>query len=107
MNDKCLCNNRRCGWSGIVIDLQAAKEEREPHLSGQARCLACKHEWMAVTPIGTVWIECPSCSLHKGAMLYTALRDGDHWVCNCDCELFRATADGMYCPNCGEWQHGF
>jgi hypothetical protein len=90
-----------------VIDLQAAKQEREPHLSGRARCLDCKYEWTAVAPVGTTWFECPKCLLERGRMFAQVQRDAPHWHCNCGCDLFYATADGMYCPNCGEWQHGF
>ena len=44
-----------------VIDFTKAKAELDPHISGDARCLACKHEWVAVAPIGTIWLECPAC----------------------------------------------
>ena len=90
-----------------VIDIMTAKAEREPHIHGDARCLACHHEWVAVAPVGAVWLECPECSLDRGRYIAQALRDGDHWHCVCECDLFYATADGFYCPNCGEWQHGF
>ena len=53
----------------MVIDLAQAKADREPHLSGAAVCLACKHEWVAVAPVGTVWMECPACSLERGRYL--------------------------------------
>jgi Zn finger protein HypA/HybF involved in hydrogenase expression len=38
------------------------------HISGKARCLACKHEWAAVSLVGTVWLECPACSLEHAAI---------------------------------------
>lgn len=64
-----------------VIDLAQAKADREPHLSGAAVCLACKHEWVAVAPVGTVWMECPACSIERGryngaVMSKTTLTDG-------------------------------
>lgn len=90
-----------------VINLQAARQEREPHSSGKARCLACKHEWVAVAPVGAVWIECPSCTLTRGGFIAPHWRDEHHWTCNCGCDLFHATPEGFYCPNCGEAQHGF
>jgi hypothetical protein len=37
-----------------VISLLQLKKDREPHLSGMARCLACRHEWVAVAPVGTI-----------------------------------------------------
>ena len=90
-----------------VIDLMQAKQKREPHLSGKARCLSCKHEWVAVAPVGVIWMECPSCTLERGRYVAHAERDSMRWGCNCGNDLFYATPDGFYCPNCGEWQHGF
>lgn len=89
-----------------VVDLAAARAEREPHMSGKARCLDCKHEWIAVAPIGTRWLECPVCTLTRGRYVAQAERDVPHWHCNCGNDLFYATQDGVYCPNCGEWQQG-
>lgn len=90
-----------------VISFEQAKAARDPHLSGPAVCLACQHKWVAVAPVGAVWLECPACSLERGRYVGQVSRDGDHWHCNCGNDLFRATQAGMYCPNCGEWQYGF
>lgn len=90
-----------------VIDIAQAKADREPHLSGTGVCLACRHEWVAVAPVGTVWMECPACSLERGRFKGSVGMGGLHWHCKCGNDLFHATQDGMYCPNCGEWQHGF
>ncbi len=90
-----------------VIDIAQARADREPHLSGEAVCLACEHKWVAVAPVGTVWMECPSCSLERGRYLGAVNVGGEHWRCHCGNDLFRVTKSGMYCPNCGEWQHGF
>jgi len=90
-----------------IVDLHAARKEREPHSTGEARCLSCNHEWIAVAPTGTVWLECPECSIEKGRFVAHHERSGDHWECDCGCDLFYITPDGMYCPNCGDWQHGF
>ena len=87
-----------------VIDFTKAKAELDPHISGDARCLACQHEWVAIAPIGTIWLECPACSLDRGRYIAQALRDGDHWHCACGCDLFYVTDAGVYCPNCGAWQ---
>lgn len=89
------------------IDLAAWKEENTPHLSGKALCLACRHEWAAVAPVGTVWLECPSCTLSRGRFVNAVEREGAHWHCACGNDLFYATPDGFYCPNCGVWQKGF
>lgn len=86
-----------------VVNLEQAREERKPHMTGPARCLDCKHEWVAVAPVGTIWMECPKCSLIRGRFVNQVERDGDHWVCNCGNDLFYVTSDGAYCPNCGGW----
>lgn len=96
--------------SADIINLAQAKQDREPHIEaveGKARCLACRHEWIAVAPVGVVWMECPSCSLERGRYIAQIERPGEHWHCNCGNELFFATNDGFYCPNCGTWQNGF
>jgi len=90
-----------------VIDLAQAKADKQPHLSGAAVCLACRHEWVAVAPVGTVWMDCPACGLERGRYRGPVGLGGLHWHCKCGNDLFHATQDGMYCPNCGEWQHGF
>lgn len=51
---------------GEVVSLA----ERRPHLSGKAWCTACGHDWVAVAPVGTVWLDCPSCHTERG--LYVA-----------------------------------
>jgi Zn finger protein HypA/HybF involved in hydrogenase expression len=86
-----------------VIDFQAFR----PHLVGKATCLACSHEWTAVAPIGTLWLECPECTLERGRLIAQCQRDEPHWHCDCGNELFYVTADGYYCPNCGLYQKGF
>lgn len=49
---------------GDVIDLAAHK----PHLSGEAMCTACEHEWEGACEIGTLTLECPSCYRFYGVM---------------------------------------
>jgi Zn finger protein HypA/HybF involved in hydrogenase expression len=90
-----------------IIPLQQAKEEREPHLSGKARCLACKHEWIAVAPMGVTWLECPACSLERGRYVAQVKKEVPHWHCDCGNNLFYVTENGYYCPNCGLDQTGF
>ena len=89
-----------------IVDLAQARQERTPHVSGPARCLACKHEWVAVAPTGVTWMECPSCSLIRGRFVFPHQRDGLVWKCFCENDLFHVTPDGVYCPNCGQWQYG-
>lgn len=87
-----------------LIDL----DEHRPHAAGMAHCLACAHAWVAVAPTGVVWLECPACHAVKGLMDMPYERVNEpHWTCDCGNQLFYATLNGMYCPNCGEQQHDF
>lgn len=88
-----------------VISLASRKPE--PTNAGEAKCLACGREWIAVAPISVIALECPSCGMLRGLFKYLCEREGPHWQCNCGNKLFRVTPEGYYCPNCGEWQHGF
>lgn len=91
-----------------ITEFKRKCEESEgPHMSGEAKCMQCKYEWVAVAPIGTYWLECPSCGAIKGFFKYYALRDGDHWMCSCGNSNFYIVKKGIYCPNCGDWQEPF
>lgn len=91
-----------------VVSLEQLRAEREPHLSGRAICLACRHEWVAVAPIEVIWLECPACTLERGRFVGAAVKEDDkHWHCKCGNDLFRVTPGGYYCPNCGADQVGF
>lgn len=92
---------------GTVAAFPAKQKDEDPHIAGEARCIACSHEWASVAPVGSVWLECPSCKTSKGLMKYACERTGLEWHCNCGNTLFHATPDGFYCPNCGSWQTGF
>lgn len=89
-----------------VIDI--ASRRSRPTLEGPARCLSCRHDWIAVAPTGTVALDCPACGLNKGQFIHLAVReDRLHWRCACSNDLFHVTPDGYYCPVCGEWAKGF
>ncbi len=93
---------------GHTVDLNEERANRKPYASGQARCLACQHEWVAVVPLGVYWFECPKCSLMRGRYLYAFnFADQRHWTCGCGNDLFHMLKDGCYCPNCGQVQAGF
>lgn len=88
------------------VDFAAAARQRKeggsgPHLSGTARCLHCKHEWVAVAPVGTLSLVCPSCDLARGAWYRNAGVDGDYWLCNCGSEVFAVRLAGILCMCCG------
>lgn len=92
----------------LVEHGEAEPEKHDPHTSGQARCLGCKHEWVAVAPVGTYWLQCPHCSRNLGKYIFAFnFPDDLHWTCKCGNDLFYAMNDGYYCPNCGEIQKGF
>ena len=88
-----------------IISLQKERESRRPHLSGEARCMLCSYEWVAVALVGTLWLECPSCHSEKGYLKFPVQRTGLEWICICGNDLFRVTPEGYYCPNCGVWQN--
>jgi Zn finger protein HypA/HybF involved in hydrogenase expression len=88
---------------GQVYNLQ----EKMPHQQGPTICLQCGNKGHAVAPIGTSFMECPKCGTMKEVFQYPIERDGVHWACKCENQLFRITPDGIYCPQCGEWQEGY
>ena len=70
-------------------------EKSDPHLSGKARCAVCKHEHVAVAPVGVDWMECPECGLDKARFIRE---------CKCGCDVFRITRTASFCINCGNGQ---
>jgi hypothetical protein len=91
-----------------VVDFAAAKAEREPHWAGTCKCVGCGHEWDAVAPLGTLQLECPSCTLPKGYPKHPfGAAPGDAvFVCNhCDSEALTAyLREGRFhiiCMGCG------
>ncbi len=98
-------HNYRVGHIDI-INLNEYKEANSPHVSGAARCLECHHEWVAVAPLETRWLDCPTCGLEKGRFLGAYQRSEARWVCNCGNDLFYVFDGSVFCPNCGESQRG-
>ncbi len=92
-----------------VVDFNEAKQAREPHWEGPTHCVACHHEWHAVAPAGTDWLECPSCGLHKGRakFAFAAGNDQPQLVCRCGCDVLYAYKPQhgamplVRCCNCG------
>ena len=78
-------------------------DEQRPHWAGECKCLACGHEFTAVAPAGTVWVECLECGLHKAtAKAPMGAEVGDVvMTCNCGCEYFYMTLTGSVCGCCG------
>lgn len=84
-----------------VIDLSARKLEKSPHRSGPARCLNCKHAWVAVAPIGVFQLECPQCATAQGVFDGLSSSEGDQLQCDCGEMVFFIDRRGPYCCHCG------
>ncbi len=89
------------------------RKEEGVHLEGPAKCLACGHEWNAVSPVGVVNdLECPACGIRRGARTGTLTpHDEIIWRCNCGNDYFLLTPVGApMCANCGvratDWAEG-
>lgn len=91
------------GVMGKIVDLNS----KRPHLSGEAYCRICAHQWAAVAPTGTAFLECPKCSYQYATFKFPIQRDGAHWSCQCGNVLFHIVPEGIYCPFCGSWQSGY
>jgi hypothetical protein len=79
----------------------AFPQKREPTMTGEAICTCCDNTWQAVVPIGSTWLECPTCGVTAGRMRYPVVRAGHHWTCPCGNDLFHVMPDRIYCPSCG------
>lgn len=80
-----------------VVDIAT----KRPHLTGKAKCLECKYEWVAIASIGCFELECPQCSLMKGAFINLSYPTEPVWHCNCGNTLFVITATHGVCSYCG------
>lgn len=88
-----------------VIHLGKEREERTPHLSGTFKCGACKHEWVAVAPVGCYVVECPACGCMRGySKSHVMAGEGSQiYICKiCGSELFSLAQTGdVQCAGCG------
>lgn len=86
----------------------AKPEPKDPHASGEAICMTCGHEWVAVAPItgGAHQLECPECHTMKGHFKWPFAPNAEDkiWACDCGCTQFWILADYHMCPNCGTKQ---
>jgi hypothetical protein len=82
------------------------KLERGSHLSGEAICIHCKHEFVAVAPVGTINMTCPSCGTEK-ALFKHPCEPTVAWVCQCGCHIFMLSPQGVICYECGDYQVGW
>lgn len=83
---------------GDVIELSS----RQPHLSGDAVCIGCKHTWVAVAPVGTYELECPECRAMKGVFSYPVVGES-YWECSCGSRYFSVSGEtfNVLCAKCG------
>ena len=86
---------------------EAVEEPDGPHLSGEAFCIECNQEHVAVAPVGTIRMECPFCHTQKAVFKYPCEPDGPAWACGCGCQLFMISQKGIICYKCGDYQVGF
>ncbi len=85
-----------------IVDISKWKEANSPHCSGNAVCLHCKYEWVAVVPTGITYFECPECKLEKGVYVGLFYDKQPHYTCNCGNQLFAVTPTYIYCIFCGQ-----
>ena len=85
-----------------VIDLTAQRH----HWAGECHCIDCKHEWVGVAPVETVWLECPQSKGHRGCPVHPmSLEEGELiYRCNCGCEYFFFSETNTLCGACGTAQ---
>lgn len=92
-----------------IIDFAKAKQEREPHVSGQLYCQGCNHDWVAVWQPGTTEFECPECHAMRGRSKFDVMPDAQAqvWSCvACENQLFHLLKDRVHCPGCGkQWSY--
>ena len=83
------------------------KTEEVPHTTGDAFCIQCKHEWIAVVPEKQVQLQCPKCLTFKGLFKYPACVPEGEEIRRCECgnDLFYLTPNGHLCPNCSDYQN--
>ncbi len=75
-----------------VVSLSDEREKREPHWAGPVKCIGCGHEHVAVAPMGTMFLECPSCNELKAHPKYAfgAPEGASLFLCNCGSEALTA-----------------
>ena len=94
--------------SNNVIDFAQKKLENSPHLTGNAVCMACLHEWAVVCPLGVYEFECPKCGCLKGVPKTYIAPKGEVWVCKCGNAFMYIKSGGrVMCANCGFYHEGW
>lgn len=84
-----------------VVSLQAEREARVPHWTGEMLCLACGHKHTGVVPDGVFESECPECHSMRAVFTYPA-RPETAWRClTCNNELYYIAPEQIVCAKCG------
>lgn len=83
----------------MIIDF-VKREELSPSITGDAVCISCKHEFVAVAPVGTCELTCPECATTK-ALFKHPIQPNERWVCECSSDLFFVLKSGCMCRVCG------
>ncbi len=52
-------------------------DENRPHVAGPVVCTRCEHSWVAVRPVGVIFLECPKCGAHRGTSFMMMLAAAD------------------------------
>lgn len=81
---------------------------RPTFVEGEARCVACKHEWLAHQEKTEAWtgtdaLECPACGCMRGQFKwpFSGPKAEEVWTCPCGGHLFMITRPGTRCVGCG------
>ena len=92
--------------SAEIIPFNKSEQPKEPMATGEAFCIGCSYQWLAIAPLGTVQLECPACSSMKGIWKWPHKPAPGMLVreCNCGNQLFYLTPEGHCCANCGTYQ---
>lgn len=88
-------------------------DQYRPHMTGQARCTACGHDFVAVAPVGETWFECPKRGTERALLRYPVLDEPawpNEYQCNCGCSVFAIRSDSsgdvrIACLSCGVTQN--
>jgi len=76
-------------------------------LQGPCICLACRHEWQGVAPVGAIDLVCPGCGCPRGVYKTPLVPGAEQltFVCDCGCYAFYVFPENqIMCMGCGH--HG-
>lgn len=52
-------------------------QDHRPHKAGPVVCTRCDHSWVAVRPVGVIYLECPKCGAHRGTSFMMMMAAAD------------------------------